>query len=161
MAEAGNGESSSALKDEPGSSRAGSLGPGTNDDGDDDMEAVETNGNKAEDIEALKNTMVQGKAVWPWINTMHHLLTPIFSCRKVDTEEMRYGDITDDDLDRMTTDQYTVGLPTLQSHAFCPILTFLHAFLCVELLPNRRRIATARRLFPNRLMTRVRTLSSM
>jgi len=63
MAEAGNGESSSTLKEEPGSSRAGSLGPGTNDDGDDDMEAVDTSGNKAEDIEALKNTMVQGKAI--------------------------------------------------------------------------------------------------
>lgn len=78
MAEAGNGESSSALKDEPGSSRAGSLGPGTNDDGDDDMEAVDTSGNKAEDIEALKNTMVQGKAIWPWMSTMRHLLTLMF-----------------------------------------------------------------------------------
>jgi len=46
---------------------------------------------------------------------MHHLLTPILSRRVVDTEEMRYGDITDDDLDRMTTDQYTVGLFALES----------------------------------------------
>lgn len=44
--------------------------------------------------------------------------------RIVDTEEMRYGDITDDDLDRMTTDQYTVGLFVLQSQTLCPFLTF-------------------------------------
>lgn len=78
MAEAGNGESSSALKDEPGSSRAGSLGPGTNDDGDDDMEAVDTSGNKAEDIEALKNTMVQGTSIRLWKPTIHFLT--ISSC---------------------------------------------------------------------------------
>jgi hypothetical protein len=52
---------SATLKDGPDSSRAGSLGPsGSNEDGDDEMEAVDTNVNKAEDVEALKNTMVKG-----------------------------------------------------------------------------------------------------
>jgi len=55
---------SSDVKDEPGSSRAPSPGAsaGQDDgDGEDEMEAVDTNVNRAEEVEALKSTIVKGE----------------------------------------------------------------------------------------------------
>ena len=54
--------SSANVKDEPGSSRAPSLGPSAGqDDAEDEMEAVDTNVNRTEDIEAYKNSIIKGE----------------------------------------------------------------------------------------------------
>lgn len=50
-------------EEEPSSSRAPSLGPSAGqDDGEDEMEAVDTNVNRTEDIEAYKNSIVKGES---------------------------------------------------------------------------------------------------